>query len=109
MGHQAINLRFYTYEFEEYHTLFLYEWLLVLANRLGIRTGTAVRTMASSGRFAESHGPLAHELGVDPPILVEFIVSEEEAEKLLGMIAAEDLQLSYTRHAVEHGRIGARA
>ncbi|HVC18069.1 MAG TPA: DUF190 domain-containing protein [Rhodanobacter sp.] len=109
MGHQAINLRFYTYEFEEYHTLFLYEWLLVLANRLGIRTGTAIRAMASSGRFAGSHEPLVDELGVDPPIVVEFIVTDEEAEKLLDMIAAEDLQLSYTRHAVEHGRIGTRA
>ena len=105
----GVRLCFYTCELEEYHTLFVYEWLLVLANRLGIRTGTAIRAVAGSGRFASSHEPLVHELGVNPPILVEFIISKEDAEKLLDMIATEDLHMSFTRHPVEYSRTGTHA
>lgn len=102
----SVHLRFYTYELQEYHTLFLYEWLLVLANRLGIKAGTAIRATAGYGRFTASQAHRAQELTVNRPILVEFIVSDEEAEKLLAVIAAEDLHISYTRHPVEYRESG---
>ncbi len=103
-----VHLRFHTYELQEYHTVFLYEWLLLLGNRLGIRTGTAIRATAGCGRFDTAHPPRAHQLSVDRPVLVEFIVSEEDAEKLLTLMAAEDIRVFYTRHAVECGEVGMR-
>lgn len=104
-----VHLRFYTYELQEYHTVFLYQWLLLLGNHLGIRTGTAIHAVAASGRFADVHEPLVHELAVDRPILVDFIVNEEDAEKLLALMAAEDLRVFYTKHPVECGEVGIRA
>jgi len=101
-----VNLRFYTYELQEHHTLYLYEWLLVLAHRLGIKAGTAIRATAGYGRFADSHAYPVQELTVNRPIIVEFIITEEEAEKLLTMIATEDVQMHYTRHLVEYHEIG---
>lgn len=104
-----VNLRFYTYEFQQYHTLFLYEWLLVLAHRLGIKAGTATRATAGYGRFTEAHAYRAEELTVNRTIIVEFIVTDDDAEKLLAMIAKEAVQMSYTRHPVEYHEIGSAA
>ena len=42
------------------------------------------------------------ELTANRPIIVEFNLGDEEADKLLGMITAEDLCVPYTRHAVEY-------
>lgn len=96
-----VHLRFYTYALQEYHSVFLYEWLLLLARRLGIHAGSAIQAMAGFVRFGNMDTPHLEELTANRPIIVEFNLSDEEADKLLGMIAAEDVRVPYTRHAVE--------
>lgn len=97
-----VQLRFYTRELEEYHTVFLYEWLLVLGSRLGITAGTATRAIAGYGRFDGMNSRDVGELKANRPIVVEFNLDEEQADKLLGMLRAEQLRVPYTRQVVEY-------
>lgn len=98
----CVHLRFYTYALQEYHSVFLYEWLLLLARRLGIHAGAAIKANAGFGRFSNVDPHHTEELTANRPIIVEFNLSDEDADRLLGMIAAEDLHVPYTRHAVEY-------
>ncbi|MEW9570393.1 DUF190 domain-containing protein [Rhodanobacter sp. Si-c] len=98
----CVHLRFYTRALEEYHSVFLYEWLLLLARRLGIHAGVAIQAIAGFGYLGDAGSCHVEELATSRPIIVEFNVSDEEADKLLGMIAAEDLRVPYTRHVVEY-------
>ncbi len=98
-------LRFYLHEDQRCHGKLAWQWLLEQANKLGIRGGTAFRAMAGFGhhhhlseaRFFETAGGLAVE--------VEFIVNEEESQKLLDTLAAEKLRVFYAHIPARFGVI----
>jgi hypothetical protein len=43
----------------------------------------------------------------EEPILVEFVLSEEQADALLALLEKENLQLFYARIPAEYGVVGA--
>lgn len=103
---QGCALRFYLHENQQHRGMLLYEWLLEHARRHGIHGGTAFRAIAGFGR----HGVLTEqhffELAGQLTVLVEFIVTDAQADELLALVRADGAALFYTRAAVEFGLLG---
>jgi uncharacterized protein len=94
---QGSLLRFYVHEGHRHQRRLVWEWLLEKANELGIRGGSAFRAMAGFGRHHVLHESHFFELAGTLTVEVEFIVTEEEAERLLGLLRHEKVRLFYAR------------
>ncbi len=99
-------LQFYTHELHKHRGMVLYEWLLEQAHRQGIAGGSAFRGIAGYGRRGVLHEEHFFELAGDLPVRVEFLVTREEAERLLAMLRAEGVRLFYVQVPVEFGITG---
>lgn len=104
---KSIHLRLYTYENRKHHGLLVYEWLLDRAKKLGIHGGSAFKAMAGFGRHGRMHEQHFFELAGDVPVLVEFILAEDQADVFLQLLSAEEVHLFYARTPVEYGETGA--
>jgi len=92
---QGSFLRFYVHEGQRHQQRLVWEWLLEQANSLGIRGGSAFRAMAGFGRHHVLHESTFFELAGTLTVEVEFIVSDEEAQKLLQLVQAARLRVFY--------------
>jgi PII-like signaling protein len=101
----CIRLRFYTHERQTFHMVAVHVWLLLLAHRLSIVTAAVTRSMTGFDRFCGANIQHVEELACDPAVIVELIASEVQETQLLDLIAAEGLQVAYTRHAIEYHEI----
>ncbi|MCB1778038.1 MAG: DUF190 domain-containing protein [Candidatus Competibacteraceae bacterium] len=90
-------LRFYIRENQRHDHRLLWEWLLEQANHMGIRGGSAFRAMAGFGRRHCLHEDHFFELGGTVTVEVEFIVTDDEAQKLLELLEAEKIRTFYTQ------------
>lgn len=102
----GIHLRLYTYENRKHHDLPVYEWLLDRAKKLDIHGGSAFKAMAGFGRHGTLHEQRFFELAGAEPILVEFIVTAEQAQLFLDLLKAEELHLFYATFPTEYGIVG---
>lgn len=102
---QGSFLRFYVHEGQRHQRRLVWEWLLEQANALGIRGGSAFRAMAGFGRHHVLHESNFFELAGTLTVEVEFIVSDEEAEALLGRVQAEGIRLFYASVPARFGII----
>ena len=102
---QGSFLRFYVHEGQRHHGRLAWEWLLEQANRLGIRGGSAFRAMAGFGRHHVVHEAHFFELAGTLTVEVEFIVTDEEARKLLELLHAEKIRLFYAHIPARFGVI----
>jgi PII-like signaling protein len=100
-------LRFYTHENRRVGGVLLYEWLLGEAKKLGIHGGTAFKAMAGYGRHGVVHEAKFFELAGDLTVEIEFIVTDEEAAKLMAAVSAAKVRLLYARVPAEFGIIEA--
>src|SRR5499433_3279212 len=98
-------LRFYVHENRTHHHVALFEWLLEQAKKLGIHGGSAFRAIAGFGRHGILHEEHFFELASDTAIEVEFVVTDEEAEKLLALLREERISIFYARVPAEFGTI----
>jgi uncharacterized protein len=98
-------LRFYTHEGRKVGGVLLYEWLLERARALGIQGGTAFKAMAGYGRHGVLHEAKFFELAGDLTVEVEFMVTDEEAAKLLDAVRAAGIRALYARVPAEFGVI----
>jgi PII-like signaling protein len=98
-------LRFYVHEQRKQHHIALFEWLLEQARKLGIPGGSAFRSIAGFGRHGSLHEEHFFELAADLTIAVEFLVSDEQAERLLERLRAEHVSVLYARVPAEFGAI----
>lgn len=94
---QGCFLRFYVHENHRYRGRLAWEWLLEQANKIGIRGGSAFKAMAGFGRHHVVHESHFFELAGTLTVEVEFIVTEEESKKLLGIIQAANVRLFYAQ------------
>ncbi len=99
-------LQFYTHELQKHHGVVLYEWLLEQAHRHGIAGGSVFRGIAGYGRRGVLHEQHFFELAGDLPVRVEFLVTPQEAERLLAALRAEGVRLFYVQTPVEFGVLG---
>jgi len=102
-------LKFYMHENLQHHHILAYEWLLEQAKKIGIHGGSAFRAIAGYGRHGILHEDHFFELAGDLPVMVEFVVSDEEAERLLALIQTEKLPLFYVMTPVEYGILNGEA
>jgi len=100
---QGTSLRFYMHENLRHHGVLLYEWLLEKAKSTGIHGGSAFRAIAGYGRHGVLHEQHFFELAGDLTVVVEFIVTDEEAQRLLEVAQAEGVHTFYSRLKVEFG------
>jgi len=92
---QGSFLRFYVHEGRRHERRPVWEWLLEQANGLGIRGGSAFRAVAGFGRHHVLHESAFFELAGTLTVEVEFLVSDEEAHKLLQRVEATGIRLFY--------------
>jgi len=100
-------LRFYVHEGQKHGGLLLYEWLLERAKKSGIPGGSAFRALAGFGRHGVFHEAHFFELAGDLPVEVEFLLSDEQAERLLETLRREHVNLFYAKAPAEFGVIEA--
>jgi PII-like signaling protein len=98
-------LRFYMHENRRHHGVLLYEWLLETAKKAGIHGGSAFRAIAGYGRHGVLHEQRFFELAGDLTVEVEFLLSDEEAERLLSALRSERVPVVYAKVAAEFGAI----
>jgi PII-like signaling protein len=98
-------LRFYVHENRTYRHIALFEWLLEQAKKLGIHGGSAFRAVAGFGRHGVLHEEHFFELAADMTIAIEFVVSDDEAGKLLDLLRKERVSIFYVRMPAEFGTI----
>ena len=94
-------LRFYVHENRIHRHVAMFEWLLEQAKKLGIHGGSAFRAIAGFGRHGILHEEHFFELAADMTVAVEFVVSDEEAEKFLALLRKESVSIFYTRVPAE--------
>ncbi|HUN94056.1 MAG TPA: DUF190 domain-containing protein [Burkholderiaceae bacterium] len=97
----AVALRFYVHQPRKHGKELLFEWLLARAKELGIHGGSAFLAVAGYGRHGVIHEQRFFELAEVLPVMVEFIVSPEEADKMLAVVRAERIHTLCTRTPTE--------
>ena len=98
-------LRFYVHENRTHHHIALFEWLLEQAKKLGIHGGSAFRAIAGFGRHGILHEEHFFELAAEMTVVVEFVVSDDDADKLLALLRAERVSIFFARMSAEFGAI----
>lgn len=101
-------LRFYTHENTRHHHILLCEWPLEHAKKIGIHGGSAFRAIAGFGRHGVPHEQHFWELAGDLAIQVEFVLSDELADRFLQDLRAESVSVVFARMPDEFGAIGTR-
>lgn len=96
-------LRFYVHEDHRHQHRLVWEWLLEEANKMGVRGGSAFKAMAGFGRHHLLHESRFFELAGELAIEVEFVVNQEEAERLLALLRNENMRLFYARIPAQFG------
>ncbi len=98
-------LRFYVQEGRTHHHHLVCDWLLELARKMGLHGGSAFKAMAGFGRHGMLHEDHFYELAGKLPVCVEFILTDDEADRLLTAVEAEEVSVFYARLPVEYGVI----
>jgi uncharacterized protein len=102
---QGSFIRFYVHSDHRHHGRLVWEWLLEQASKLGVRGGSAFRAMAGFGRHHVVHESHFFELAGTLTVEVEFIVTDEEAGRLLDLIHKEKIRLFYAHIPARFGII----
>jgi PII-like signaling protein len=100
-------LRLYVHENERIHGQLAWEWLLAQANEFGVRGGSAFRAMAGFGRHRVLHEERFFELAGSVTVELDFIVTEDEARRLLELVSREGLRVFYSKMPAQFGVAGA--
>lgn len=98
-------LRFYVHENQRQGHGLLWEWLLEVASKAGIRGGSAFRAMAGFGRHHVLHEDHFFELAGSLAVEVEFIVADDEEARLLDLVRGSGARVFYARIPAEFGVI----
>jgi PII-like signaling protein len=98
----TVCLQVFVSEGSRHHGKLTYEWLLDMAQGMGISGGSAFRALAGFGRHIR-HDEGFFELAGDLPVVVEFFVDAAMADQMLKTIAEAGLKLVYARLPAEIG------
>lgn len=96
-------LRFYVHENQRHGRVLLWEWLLQQASKMGIRGGSAFRAMAGFGSHHVVHEEHFFELAGTLTVEVEFIVTDDEAQRLLDLLRQENVRAFYAHIPARFG------
>jgi len=105
---KGYSLRFYMHENQKHRGELLYEWLLEQAKRAKVHGGSVFKAIAGYGRHGVLHEQHFFELAGEMTVLVEFIVDDEEAGALLGIVHEDGAPLFWAKFPAEFGIVEAR-
>jgi PII-like signaling protein len=103
----CVYLKFFVIESQRHAGQLLYQWLLREASSLGLPGGSAFRAIAGYGRHHVLHEAHFYELAGELPMEVVFVVSREDADRLIAHVAVAGLSLFHYTMAAESGITGA--
>lgn len=106
---QGTYLKFYVHENRNHDGTLIYEWLLEQAKKLGIHGGSAFKAIAGFGRHGVLHEEHFFELAGDLPVVVAFMISDEEADLLFELLKSSGLTMFYIKMQAEYGVINGQA
>ena len=98
----VVCLQIFVTESARHHGKLIYEWLLDLAQDMGVPGGSAFRSLAGFGRHGR-HDAGFFELAGEVPVAVEFFVDEAMADRLLQAVSDAGLNLVYARLPAQTG------
>lgn len=103
---KGYSLRFYMHENQKHRGILLYEWLLEKAKGAGVHGGSTFKAIAGYGRHGVLHEQHFFELAGEMTILVEFIVDDSDAKKLLDIVHQDGAPLFWAKFPAEFGIVG---
>lgn len=99
----GLYLKFFVQENLRHRSRLLHEWLVDVAIELELPGCSVFRSIAGYGHHQHRHAQAFIELQGTLPLEVVFALTEQDADRLLKRIAAENLTLFYIRMPVEYG------
>jgi len=106
---RGTSLRFFMHVDARHQGKPTYEWLLEAARDEALAGGSAFRAIAGFGRHGVLREESFFELAGREPVVVEFIVAEDDAARLLQRVREAQVELVYTRTPIEYGVLGKAA
>ena len=102
----GVSLRFFMHADARHDGMLLSEWLLEQAKREHLAGGSVFRATAGFGRHGVLHEEAFFELAGKLPVVVEFVLDEGEAARLLELARTAGVELVFTRTAIQYGILG---
>ena len=102
----GVQLRFYVHLHARHDGLLVSEWLLELAKEQKLGGCSVFRAIAGFGRHGVLHEEAFFELADDLPVVVEFLLRENEVEALLQQVRDAGVALVYSRVPARFGVLG---
>jgi PII-like signaling protein len=99
------QLTFYSEQNKRHGHRTVCEWLLDKVRELGIGGASVINCAEGIGHAGAHHAAHALKLA-DQPVQIILAVTEEEAERLLALVRAENVHVFYVRTPIEFGVIG---
>ena len=99
------QITFFTQQDKRHHGKPLADWLLHLAQEMGLRGATLIAGSEGFGHHGRIHSAHFFELA-DQPQEVLMAVTEEELQRLFGRLKTEGVHLFYVKTPVEFGTLG---
>ncbi|HWU77165.1 MAG TPA: DUF190 domain-containing protein [Rhodanobacter sp.] len=104
---QGVHLTFYCHSRTKHGGILLSEWLLEQARKHGLGGGSVFRAIAGFGRHGILHEEQFFELADDLPVKIEFLLREEQAELMLQLVRAANVDATYARYPASFAVLGA--
>ena len=102
---KGYQLTFFTQQNCHHRGKHVCDWLIDSARELGVRGGTVLAATEGFGHNGKMHSSHFFELA-DQPEEITMVVTEDEAERLLKRLLADQLHIFYVKIPVEFGTLG---
>lgn len=99
------QITFFTQQDRRHYGKPLADWLVHLAEDLGLRGATLIPAGEGVGHDHRLHSAAFFELA-DQPVTVLMVVTEDEARQLFDRLRAEAVRVFYVKAPVEFGTLG---
>jgi len=99
------QITFFTQQDKRHHGKPLADWLVHVAQEMGLRGATLVAASEGFGHHGRMHAAHFFELA-DQPLEVTMALTDDEAERLFGRLREENVHVFYVKIAVEFGTLG---
>ena len=102
---QGFQLTFFSYQDKRHKGRQVADWLVHVAQELGLRGATLVGAGEGFGHHKRLHSVHFVDLA-DQPLEVIMVLTLEECDRLFARLAAEGLRVFYVKTPVEFGTLG---
>lgn len=104
---KGYQLSFFTVQNHKHQGRHVHQWLLQLAQDMGLRGATVIPASEGFGAHRRIHSAHFFEL-IDQPVEIVIAVTQDECDRLFAHLEAERVHLFYVKTEVEFGVLGER-